>query len=175
MQKTPNTIFFDSSVLGIELSLNVFIAYEDLSAGKRAKETCDLMSVNLGADWQIETQLASFKALTIPKLRRIATIEAARADVVVVSCNDSRLPFGLTDWLESILRGDHRAMAMVALFSCQRPTSGQAINTEISLADSASEGRVQFFSRFEPASAGQWEWTGRQPAELGEWGGRVAS
>jgi hypothetical protein len=175
MQKTPNIAFIDSSVRDIELSLNVFIAYEDLSAGKRAKETCDLMSANLGADWQIETQLVSFKALSIPKLRRIAAIEAAKADIVVISCNDSRLPFGLTDWLESLLRGDHRAMAMVALFSCQRPISGQAINAEISLADTASEGRVQFFSRFEPVSAGQWEWTGRQPTELGEWGDRAAS
>jgi hypothetical protein len=175
MQKTPNAAFFDSSVLGIELSLNVFIAYEDLSAGKRAKETCDLMSANLGAEWQIETQLASFKALAIPKLRRVAVSEASRADVLVVSCNDSRLPSGLTNWLESVLNGDHRIMGVVALFSCPRLTSDQTINAEISLADTASAGWVQFFSRFEAASPGLWEWTARQPAQLGEWGGRVAS
>jgi len=174
MQKTPNTSFFDTSVRGIELSLNVFIAYEDLAAGKRAKETCDLMSANLGADWRIETQLASFKALSIPKLRRVAALEAASSDVLLISCGDARLPLRVTDWLETLLGGDHRAMAMVALFSCQRPASGRATKVENSLSDTAKEGRVQFFSRFEQSSPGQWEWTGRQPAELGEWGGKVA-
>jgi hypothetical protein len=175
MQNTPNTSFFDTSVRGVELSLNVFIAYQDLASGKRAKETCDLMSANLGPDWQIETQLASFKALSIPKLRRAAAAEAAKADVVVISCNDSGLPFVLTDWLESLLGGDRRAMAIVVLFSCQRPTSGCATTAEISLADIARQGQVQFFSRFEPAAPGQWEWNGRQPVDVGEWGVRMPS
>lgn len=166
MQYTPNTLFLDSSVPNVDLSVGVFIAYEDVAAGKRAKETCDVLAESLGSEWRIETQLASFKALSMTSLRRVAAVEASKADIIVISCNGTQFPPGVKGWIRSWLAHGGRPMAIVALFSCPRPKTGNASGAEVYLEHRAKHGGMQYFWRFASTPAGQWEWNGRR-CELG--------
>src|SRR5579872_5041861 len=90
----------NSSVSDTDLTLNVFVAYEDIAAGKRAKETCDALAGNLGAGWKVETQIVSFKMLNVAEWLEAAVNDAAKADVLVVSCQRPILARCVKDWIE---------------------------------------------------------------------------
>ncbi|HUD47014.1 MAG TPA: hypothetical protein VMR33_09290 [Candidatus Baltobacteraceae bacterium] len=146
--------------------MGVFIAYEDVAAGKRAKETCDVLAEGLGGDWILDTQVASFKALRIPKLRHVAAVEAANSDIILISCHDRKLPAGVNQWLQLGLARRGGPMALVALFSCPRAGASHAITAETYLAGMATQGRLQFFSRFD-SGPGQRQSNGRFASRLG--------
>jgi hypothetical protein len=166
MQYTPDTFFPDSPILEEDLAISVFIAYEDIAAGKRAKETCDVLAEGLGDDWIIDTRVASFKALRVPRLRHVAAAEAAKADIIFIACHDGKLPMGVSKWLQLWLARRGEPMALAALFSCPRLGATHAIAAETYLAGIATKGRMQFFSRFDSAP-GQWQWKGRSASRLG--------
>jgi hypothetical protein len=163
MHYKSNAVFLDA-----DLTLGVFIAYEDMAAGKRAKETCDVLGENLGVDWKLETDLASFKSLSVPKLRRIAAVEAAKANILIIACQDGQLPPGVKQWARMMLSQGIGPMALVALLSVGRDNAAKTY-----LAEVANEGRMQFFSQFESAPPGQWDWNGRTGLDLGQLGKRT--
>jgi hypothetical protein len=173
MRYTPNTLFLDSSVSHIELSVGVFIAYEDVAAGKRAKETCDILGENLGEDWRIRTELANLKSLNIPRLRRIAAVEASKANIIFISCNDGPLASSVKQWIRMVVSRGAGPMSLVALFSCPRHEASHAIQAEDYLAAIAKRGRMQFFSCFDSTPRFQWDWNERTDPDLGEYGRRI--
>ena len=67
MQYAANDAALDAPARQPELCLGAFIAYEDVATGKRAKETCDVLTRQLGSDWQIEIEMSSFDSLHVPE------------------------------------------------------------------------------------------------------------
>jgi hypothetical protein len=168
MHYTPNTLFLDSSVPYVDLSVGVFIAYEDIAAGKRAKETCDILAENLGEDWKLRTQVANLKSLGDTRLRRIASVEASKTNIIMVSSHDGPMGPGVKQWIRMVVSRGPGPMALVSLFSCPRQEARFATEQEAFLADMAKQGRMQFFSRFGQSPAFQWEWPGRMGLDFGQ-------
>jgi hypothetical protein len=167
MHYTPNTLFLDSSVPQIDLSVGVFIVYEDIAAGKRAKETCDILAENLGVDWKLRTQVANLKSFKIPRLRRVAAVEASKANIIVISSHDGPMCPGVKQWIRMVVSRGTGPMALVSLFSCPRREARFATEQEAFLADMAKRAGMQFFSRFEQSPIFQWEWSGRMEMNVG--------
>ncbi|HUD82467.1 MAG TPA: hypothetical protein VMQ67_03150 [Candidatus Saccharimonadales bacterium] len=173
MQDTANTLFLDSPVPEGDLAMGVFIAYEDIAAGKRAKETCNVLAESVGVNWIFDTQVASFTALRIPRLRYFAAEEAAKANILFISCHDGKLPLGVNEWLQLCLARCGGPMALVALFSCPRLGATHAIAAETYLAAMAKQARMQFFSGFDSAP-GQSQRRGPSASALGPLGKRIS-
>src|SRR5208282_3046841 len=104
MQIVPNHVAFDSSAGLGNSFLDAFILYEDVVTGKRAKGTCDILAEMLGAGWQIEVEMSSFKSLQQAKGWRIAAGAVSHADLVVFSCHDGDLPSEVWRWAELCLK-----------------------------------------------------------------------
>lgn len=173
MQYTSNTVFPDSSVPYADLTLRVFIAYEDITAGKRAKETCDVLGENLGVDWKLETDLASFKSLGVPRLQSIAAAEASKANIIIVACRNAQLMPGVKQWIRVVLSYGVGPMALVALLAGPQRGAADGDAAKTYLAKAAKLGRMQFFSRLESTPRVQWDWTGRAGFDLGQLGKRM--
>lgn len=146
--------------------MGVFIAYEDVPAGKRAKETCDVLAESLGGDSITDTRVASFNALRVPQLRHTAAMEAAQADIIFIACHDGKLPLAVNQWLQLWLARGGGPMALVALFSCPRLGARHAIAAETYLAGLANHRRIRFFSGFDSKPV-QRQWAGRSTSLLG--------
>jgi hypothetical protein len=145
----------DASVRQLDSSLGAFIVYEDVAAGKRAKETCDVLAETLGADWQIEIEMSSFKSLLEPRMRRYAATAVTNADLVVFSCLDRDLPFEVWQWTELCLKRPARPTALLALLTGARGPTGAPRAVEKYLAELAQRRGMQFFShRHSPAADG---------------------
>jgi hypothetical protein len=145
MRNTTIEPLLDSSVS--DLALNVLVAYEDVAAGKRAKGTCDSLVKNLGQDWKVKTHVVSFKMLEVPEWLCSAASDAARADIIVVSCQGNTLPRCVEDWVALWVTRSPRAIALVALFASPPDSFGQQ---SASLDYLESVGRlsgIPFFSR----------------------------
>jgi hypothetical protein len=173
MHYTSNTVFFDSSIPDVNLALRVFIAYEDMSAGKRAKETCDVLAENLGVDWELETDLASFKSLSVPRLQSIAAVEASKANIIIVACRNGQPPPEVKQWIRVVLSYGLGPMALVALLAGPRMGAADGDTAKTYLAKAAKLGHMQFFSRLESTPRGQWDWNGRAGFDLGQLGKRM--
>lgn len=132
---------------GANPSFNVVIAYEDYETGKHAKRTYDFLSDTLGSECDFASQMWKFDVLGIPKLREMASADAAAADLVVISCHGDELPESARRWIESWLPGPGKPLALVALFD-RRPedaTGTPAVRDY--LADVARRGHLEFFAQ----------------------------
>ena len=124
-------------------SFNVVIVYEDFETGKHAKRTFDFLVENLGSDCRFTNQMWKFDVLSIPKLREIACADAAKADIVVVSCRGDDLPQHVKEWVESWLAAAGQPLALVALF-------GEARRTQTArkyLKEAARRRNLEFFAQ----------------------------
>jgi hypothetical protein len=175
MHYTSNTVFFDSSILDVNLALRVFIAYEDMAAGKRAKETCDVLSENLGVDWELQMDLASFKSLSVPRLQSITAAEASNANIIIVACQNGQLPPEVKQWIRVVRSYGLGPMALVALLAGPRRGAAEGDAANAYLAKAAKLGRMQFFSRLESTPRGQWDWNGGAGFDLGQLDKRMCS
>jgi hypothetical protein len=127
-------------------SVNAFIAYEDLEAGKRAKEMCDFVAQNLGHEWTLDSELWSFRALGVPQLRDIAADNAVKGDIIIVSCHGGHLPAEVTEWIESWPAQPARAVAMVALFGSADGPLNPSSEARATLALAAERHGMKFFA-----------------------------
>jgi hypothetical protein len=127
-------------------NLNAYIVYEDLVTGKKAKGTCDVLAERLGPGWKIDIEMASFKALSTPRLRRMAAATAAKAHLVIFSCHDRPLPRAVSKWVEKCLIRPVRPAALVAIVTCApRPIAPPPV-VETYLSRLARRRGMQFFS-----------------------------
>lgn len=65
--------------------LEVLVVYEDLATGKRAKAMLDGLSKRFGLSLGLTTKLWRFDHLQVPWLQEQAAVEAAGADVIILS------------------------------------------------------------------------------------------
>jgi hypothetical protein len=79
----------------------IVVAYEEIAAGKRAKEICDRLQTNLEAFFVFETHLWRFDVLGLPELNNIAVRDAIQARLVIIAIDGrSELPVHLKSWME---------------------------------------------------------------------------
>ncbi len=147
MQHTLTSPPSGVSDLGTNPTFNVVIAYEDFETGKHAKRTYDFLVETLGRDCEFTSQMWKFDVLGIPKLRQIASADAAAADLVVVSCHGDELPDSAKRWIESWVGSPEGPMALVALFD--RPTEQPTRTRQVRdyLAALARKGNMEFFAQ----------------------------
>ncbi len=139
-------------------TFNVVIAYEDFETGKHAKKTYDFLAQNLGDDCQFSNQMWKFDVLSIPKLREMAALDAAGADIVIVSCHGSDLPAEVKAWIESWLSHQGRPLALVALFDCPEEQIEGTRAAHDYLAAVAQRGQMEFFAQLD-------DWPARRHVE----------
>jgi hypothetical protein len=146
MEYALNPIALDSSARQSSSFLGAFIVYEDVVAGKRAKETCDALAEKLGADWQIKIEMSSFKSLHLARMRQIAAAAVINANLVVFSCHDGDLPFEVWTWTELCLQRPTRPTALVAILAGRPCQPGSPRAVEKYLAGLADRRGMKFFS-----------------------------
>jgi hypothetical protein len=129
------------------LTFNVVIVYEDVLAGKRAKETSDVLARNLGDEFRFGNQMWRFDMLGIPRMHEQAVADAARADILMVSFGAAKkLPVSLKFWMERWLDEKISAMALVGLFVARGGKSESSQSVRDYLADVARRARLEFFA-----------------------------
>jgi hypothetical protein len=83
---------------------DVLILYEDLGTGLRAKHALDLLPDHFPADARCSTKLWRLELLSDPLLAEQAALEAAAADVIIMSVHGRReLPAEARRWLNGWL------------------------------------------------------------------------
>jgi hypothetical protein len=117
MQYELTQLDLEETPLPFDSRLRALILYEDVLAGKHAKEMCDALAENLGAEWQIEIELSSFKSLHLEPVWRKTASALSNAHLVVFSCHDGDLPFAVWSWAELCLNRSTQSTALVALLS----------------------------------------------------------
>lgn len=127
-------------------AFSVLIAYEDFDTGKLAKRTYDFLVENLGRDCEFVNQMWKFDVLSIPNLREIAVEDAARADIIILSCRGDELPEHVKLWIESWLEQALNPLALVALFDTSRGDEPSRSVRDY-LADIARRGKFEFFAQ----------------------------
>jgi hypothetical protein len=146
MKDAPDIAAADSSEREANANLNAYIVYEDVLTGKKAKGTCDVLAERLGPGWSIDIKMASFKALSAPRLRRMAAATAAKAHLVIFSCHDRPLPREVSKWVERCLIRPVRPAALVAIVTCAPPPIASQPAVETYLSGLARQRGLQFFS-----------------------------
>jgi hypothetical protein len=154
MQYAPHLITFDSFECQVDSRLTAFILYEDVTTGKLAKETCDILSKRIGGDWPIEVEMFSFKSLYMRHIQHLASIAATNANLIVFSCYNRDLPFEVRKWTESCLQCPSWPTALVTLLVGTACRTGESGTVETFLADLAHRRGMQFFSRLDAAEVG---------------------
>jgi|ERR1035437_3513589 hypothetical protein len=93
--------------VAIKPGLAVLLLYEDLRTALRAKHSLDLLPLQLGADAALGTRLWRLDLLGKSMLAEQAAIEAAAADVIILSLHGrTALRPAARDWLNRWL--DHK-------------------------------------------------------------------
>jgi hypothetical protein len=144
----------------INSTLNVVIAYQDLETGKRAIKTYEYMVEQLGNECLFSNQMWKFDVLGVPKLKEIATKDAAAADIIIVSAHEgNQLPFEVKAWMESWLSYKSQASVLVGLFG------NESVNSPVRhyLAEVAQRAKIEFFCQ--PGI-----WPGTTDAAARAWG-----
>ena len=134
------------SIVDLNPSFNVAIAYEDFETGKHAKKTYDFLVKTIGGDWRFANQMWKFDVLLLPKLREIAVEDAARADIIMISSRGRELPEHVKLWIESWLPLG-APLALVALFQQVREDLAHGNISRNYLAEVARRANIEFFAQ----------------------------
>jgi hypothetical protein len=126
---------------------SVVLVFEDFNTGKRAKRAYDFLVGNLTQEWRVISQMWKFEVLSIPELREMAASDAARANLIIVSCRgDRELPVEVKDWIEMWQSDKGEPVALVALFDRPPEQAEHAQATQAYLEHVAKRGRMEFFT-----------------------------
>jgi hypothetical protein len=100
---------------GDTLTLEVMLVHEDLPAGRRGKEVLDQVALNLEPKADFLVNPWNFEMLRNRALQGQAVLDAAHADIVVLSAHGrTKLPAAGRAWLEVCLdRRDDSPCALV--------------------------------------------------------------
>ena len=84
--------------------LNVVIAYADFSSVTLARQILKESLPALASHFVVNTTFWKFELLDFPRLRQIATEDAAQAQIIIISAHkEYGLPEGAKNWVESCL------------------------------------------------------------------------
>jgi hypothetical protein len=126
-------------------SIKVIIVYDHLETAKRAEAIYERLAWSLhGSGFEFEQRLWRFDVLEDEGFCAEAARDAADADIVIVATNDdTKLPKGVQNWLETSLEHHAGAAALVALL--------RHATTPLTpyLKDVARRGGMDFFAQTE--------------------------
>ena len=131
----------------IRPTFNVLIAYENFETGKHAKGTYEFLQQHLGHDCHFAHTMWKFDVLALPKLWELALKDASVADIVIVSCKGNDLPGCVKSWIEAWLTGEHKALALIALFGEYKESRAYARGVREYLASAAARANLEFFAQ----------------------------
>jgi hypothetical protein len=98
-------------------TLNIVIAYDDVPAGQRAMHTLADLGRDFADEMDLGPQLWRFEYLEDPDWRALATVDALKADMLIISTTSkTELPAAVESWLTACLAQKHgTSAAIVAL------------------------------------------------------------
>ena len=147
---TSAPLLLKSKAMNSGSKLDVMLVHEDLPAGRRGKEVLDLVAVNLEPDANFLVNLWNFEILRDPALQDQAVLDAARADIVLLSAHGrAKLPAAVRAWLEVWLdrKGDSPCALVVSLDTGVREST--AANSVLSYVHAlAWQAGVEVFPHF---------------------------
>jgi hypothetical protein len=137
----------------VKPALEVLLLYEDLGTALRAKQSLDLLPGQFGAATALGTRLWRLDLLGEPLLAEQAAIEAAAADVIVLSLHGgtalrAEVCHWLSRWLD--LKED-RAYALAALLDPEPAQPGSNNPVVAYLKRIAETGNADLFCGFSDA------------------------
>jgi hypothetical protein len=108
----------------VKSALEVLLLYEDLSTALRARHSLDRLPGQLGGETGLNTRMWRLDLLRQPLLAEQAAIEAAAADVIILSLHGrtalrAEARNWLTRWLD---RKEDRPYALAALLDAETAT-----------------------------------------------------
>ena len=117
--------------------------YEDQSTESRVNEFCQGLSRQFGSDCEFVKQMWLLTELRLAQLRSVAAVEAAAADLVIVSVHcGSALPTEVEQWLTAWLgRKGRQSRTLLALFDPLY--RGDCSGMKAYLTDVAKKGKVE--------------------------------
>jgi hypothetical protein len=87
--------------------IRLVLAYEDFEAEKRAHRACQQLGRAAGSDTSVNLDSWKFDVLKLPAMRKMATLAAGEAQLVVLASQDGEtLPSGVLEWIRLTLRHD---------------------------------------------------------------------
>ena len=90
-----------------ERALDMVILYDNLHAGRRAKELCDRVAARLEPDVELRFHCWSFAMFSNPVAARLVTIQVMSAPCLIVACNGNN---DLTRPVETFLKQSARVL-----------------------------------------------------------------
>jgi hypothetical protein len=142
MQLNTCDLFLNASTPRLDSRLKVLIIYEDVPAGKKAKEICDLLTQLLGEPWQMDLDLLNFATL-----RRVESVAASfDQDLVIVSCGNGKLPKSVRNWIDTFAAHPGFSGALAALIAVSPWERDGRRTTQSYLAAAARRRGMKFFS-----------------------------
>lgn len=139
-------MFPDSSARTADGRLEVLIVYEDLPAGKKAKEVCDSLTRRLGKPWRMNLELLNFNSLHLTK-PNAANFDR---DLTIISCGNGKLPKLVRDWIDSFAVRPKTSGALVGLIGVAPWGPDGRRTTQSFLAAAARRRGMKFFSMTYP-------------------------
>jgi hypothetical protein len=134
----------------VKPKLDVLLLYEDLGTALRAKHALDSLPCQLGVEGGWGTRLWRLDLLSVPLLAEQAAIEAASADVIILSLHGrTALRAEARDWLSRWL--DHkedRPYALAALLDPEPAPRGSDNPMVADLKRIAEAARADLFFGF---------------------------
>jgi hypothetical protein len=130
-------------------SFNAVVAYEDVTAAKRAKEVCDRLRCSLGDEVVFEMHLWRFDVMRTAGLIDTAVKDAVQARLIILATRGLKdLPADLKAWIEFwIAQRRARPGALVLLVDPVAPSSGLRTTPQFVYLESvAQRARMAFFA-----------------------------
>jgi hypothetical protein len=134
--------------------LNVVILYEDFGTGLRARRSLDLLPNRLAANAPLSTKLWRIELLADPLLGEQAALEAAAADVIILSVHGRRgLPDEVRKWLSGWLaHKEPRPYALGVLLDSAEASKGSENPVVASMQRVAADAGADLFYGFAETS-----------------------
>ena len=134
--------------------LNVLILYEDFGTGLRAKRSLDLLPKRLAANATLSTKLWRIELLADPLFGEQAALEAAAADVIILSVHGRRgLPDPVRKWLNGwLVHKEPRPYALGVLLDSMEASQGNENPVVASMQRVAADAGADLFYGFAEAS-----------------------
>ncbi|MBI3418405.1 MAG: hypothetical protein HY043_24205 [Verrucomicrobia bacterium] len=129
-------------------ALRVFIAYNDIAAGKHAMQVVTDLGKSSGDDFEFEPLPWSFEELGDVYWREVAARDAAEADILIIATSGLRpLPPAVEQWAETVInRKRGTSAAIVALFGPEEDPDGAGSTRLEAIQTAAQQAGLDFFA-----------------------------
>jgi hypothetical protein len=159
MQASLSSCTPEAAEAAVMPALDVFILYEDLPTGLRAKQSLDLLPNRLLAGAPVSTHLWKIALLADALLAGQAVLEAAAASVIILSVHGrGELPEIVRTWLRGWLaRKEQRPYALGVLLDAEQAGQGSENPVVQYVQQVAEAGGADLFYGFSETPAGDLE------------------